>query len=86
MQLLKQTFSPLSVFISVQIIEDMNIHSRKLVLIEALLRISDESLITKLELFIRDEKETAAASLRQFSIATNERYHSMQPLINYHQV
>ena len=35
----------------------MNIQSRKLVLIEEFLRISDETLITKLELFIRQEKK-----------------------------
>ncbi len=35
----------------------MNIQSRKLVLIEEFLRISDESLITKLELFIKQEKK-----------------------------
>ena len=35
----------------------MNIQARKLVLIEEFLRISDETLITKLELFIRQEKK-----------------------------
>lgn len=35
----------------------MNIQARKLVLIEEFLRISDESLITKLESFIRQEKK-----------------------------
>lgn len=34
----------------------MNIQAKKLVLIEELLRISDEDLITKLELLIREEK------------------------------
>lgn len=37
----------------------MNIQARKLILIEEFLRISDESLITKLESLIRQEKETA---------------------------
>ena len=35
----------------------MNIQARKLVLIEEFLRISDESLITKLESFIKHEKK-----------------------------
>ncbi len=35
----------------------MNIQARKLVLIEEFLRISDESLITKLESFIKQEKK-----------------------------
>jgi len=37
----------------------MNIQARKLVLIEEFLRISDESLIAKLELFIKQEKKTS---------------------------
>lgn len=37
----------------------MNIQARKLILIEEFLRISDESLITKLESLIRQEKKTA---------------------------
>lgn len=37
----------------------MNIQARKLVLIEEFLRISDESLITKLELFIKQEKKSS---------------------------
>lgn len=37
----------------------MNIQARKLILIEEFLQISDESLITKLELLIRQEKKTA---------------------------
>ncbi len=36
----------------------MNIEARKLVLIEEFLRISDENLIAKLELFIRQEKKS----------------------------
>jgi hypothetical protein len=35
----------------------MNIQARKLMLIEEFLRISDETLITKLESFIRQEKK-----------------------------
>jgi hypothetical protein len=35
----------------------MNIQARKLVLIEEFLRINDESLITKLESFIKQEKK-----------------------------
>ena len=35
----------------------MNIQARKLILIEEFLRISDESLITKLESFIKQEKK-----------------------------
>jgi hypothetical protein len=37
----------------------MNIQARKLILIEEFLRISDESLITKLESFIKEEKKVA---------------------------
>ena len=37
----------------------MNIQARKLILIEEFLRISDESLITKLELFIKQEKKVS---------------------------
>lgn len=37
----------------------MNIQSRKLILIEEFLRISDESLITKLESFIKQEKKVS---------------------------
>lgn len=36
--------------------KEMSIQSRKLILIEEFLRISDESLITKLESFMRQEK------------------------------
>ena len=39
--------------------KDMNIQARKLVLIEEFLRISDESLITKLESFIKQEKKVS---------------------------
>lgn len=37
----------------------MNIQARKLILIEEFLRISDESLITKLESFIKEEKKVS---------------------------
>ena len=37
----------------------MNIQARKLILIEEFLRISDESLITKLESFIKQEKKVS---------------------------
>ena len=37
----------------------MNIQARKLVLIEEFLRISDESMITKLESFIKQEKKVS---------------------------
>jgi hypothetical protein len=37
----------------------MNIQARKLILIEEFLHISDESLITKLESFIRQEKKVS---------------------------
>ncbi len=37
----------------------MNIQARKLVLIEEFLRISDESIITKLESFIKQEKKVS---------------------------
>ena len=37
----------------------MDIQARKLILIEEFLRITDESLITKLELLMRQEKKTA---------------------------
>ncbi len=37
----------------------MNIQARKLLLIEEFLRISDESLIAKLELFIKQEKKVS---------------------------
>ena len=36
--------------------KEMSIQSRKLILIEEFLRISDESIITKLESFLRQEK------------------------------
>lgn len=39
--------------------KDMNIQARKLILIEEFLRISDESLITKLESFIKQEKKVS---------------------------
>ena len=37
--------------------KDMNIQARKLVLIEEFIRISDETLITKLESFLKKEKK-----------------------------
>ncbi len=48
---------PLKFFIFEQRIRHMNIQARKLVLIEEFLRISDESLIAKLETFIKEEKK-----------------------------
>lgn len=45
------------VFIFGERISDMSIQSRKLVLIEEFLRISDESLIIKIESFIKQEKK-----------------------------
>lgn len=39
--------------------KDMNIQARKLILIEEFLHISDESLITKLEAFIKQEKKVS---------------------------
>jgi hypothetical protein len=56
-------------------IRDMNIQSRKLVLIEEFLRISDESLITKLESFLKQEKKmTHDRNLKPLSL--NE-FHQM---------
>ena len=53
----------------------MNIQARKLVLIEEFLRISDETLITKLESFIRQEKNIShEMNLKPMSI--NE-FHEM---------
>ena len=53
----------------------MNIQARKLVLIEEFLRISDETLITKLESFIRQEKKIShEKNLKPMSI--NE-FHEM---------
>jgi len=53
----------------------MNIQARKLVLIEEFLRISDETLITKLESFIRQEKKIShERNLKPMSI--NE-FHEM---------
>ena len=40
----------------------MNIQARKLILIEEFLQISDESLITKLESFIKQEKKVSHES------------------------
>lgn len=50
-------FFPWKLFIFVERIKEMNIQAKKLVLIEELLRISDESLITKLESLIKQEKK-----------------------------
>jgi hypothetical protein len=53
----------------------MNIQARKLVLIEEFLRISDESLITKLESFIREEKKIVhERNLKPMPI---EQFHEM---------
>ena len=53
----------------------MNIQARKLVLIEEFLRISDESIITKLESFIKQEKKIShEESLKPMSL--NE-FHEM---------
>ena len=53
----------------------MNIQARKLILIEEFLRISDETLITKLESFIRQEKKIShEMNLKPMSI--NE-FHEM---------
>ena len=43
--------------IFVKRMEEMNIQARKLVLIEEFIRISDETLITKLESFLKKEKK-----------------------------
>jgi len=65
----------LKIFIFVERIDDMNIQARKLVLIEEFLRISDESVITKLESFIREEKKTAhERNLKPMSI---DEFHEM---------
>jgi hypothetical protein len=53
----------------------MNIQARKLVLIEEFLRISDETLITKLESFIRQEKKIShERNLKPMSIV---EFHAM---------
>ena len=53
----------------------MNIQARKLVLIEEFLRISDESLITKLESFIKHEKKvTHERNLKPMSVS---EFHEM---------
>lgn len=44
-----------------RVLKKMNIQARKLVLIEEFLRISDESIITKLESFIKQEKKAFQA-------------------------
>lgn len=53
----------------------MNIQARKLILIEEFLRISDESLITKLETFIRQEKK--ASHERNLKPMSMNEYHEM---------
>jgi len=53
----------------------MNIQARKLVLIEEFLRISDESFITRLELFIKQEKKTSLErNLKPLSL---DEFHGM---------
>ena len=53
----------------------MNIQARKLVLIEEFLRISDETLITKLESFIKHEKKIShERNLKPMSI---DEFHAM---------
>jgi len=53
----------------------MNIQARKLVLIEEFLRISDESLITKLESFIKQEKK--ASHDRNLKPMSLDEFHEM---------
>jgi hypothetical protein len=53
----------------------MNIQARKLILIEEFLRISDESLITKLESFIKEEKKVShKKNLKPMSL---NKFHEM---------
>lgn len=53
----------------------MNIQARKLVLIEEFLRISDESIIAKLESFIKQEKKTShEQNLKPMSL---NKFHEM---------
>lgn len=59
LKLLKTKLLPSKIHIFVERIKDMNIQARKLILIEEFLRITDESLITKFESLIRQEKQTA---------------------------
>lgn len=67
--------SPSKIYIFVERIKDMDIQARKLILIEEFLRISDESLITKLESLIRQEKKiTYEKDLKPMSL--NE-FHDM---------
>ena len=59
----------------------MNIQARKLVLIEEFLRISDESIITKLESFIKQEKkEFLEESLKPMSL---KDFHEMIELAKH---
>lgn len=53
----------------------MNIQARKLILIEEFLGITDESLITKLELFIKQEKEIL--HVRQVDPFSLQEFHDM---------
>lgn len=53
----------------------MNIQARKLILIEEFLDITDESLITKLELFIKHEKEISYE--RQVNPLSLQEFHDM---------
>jgi len=53
----------------------MNIQARKLILIEEFLGITDESLITKLELFIKQEKKISRE--RQVDPLSLQEFHFM---------
>jgi hypothetical protein len=53
----------------------MNIQARKLILIEEFLRINDESLITKLESFIKQEKKVSHE--RNLKPMTMNEFHEM---------
>ena len=59
MKIYKMRLFPSKIFIFAERIKDMNIQARKLVLIEEFIHISDESLIAKLELFIKQEKKNS---------------------------
>ena len=53
----------------------MNIQARKLILIEEFLHISDESLITKLESFIKQEKKVSHE--RNLKPMSSNEFHEM---------
>jgi hypothetical protein len=53
----------------------MNIHAKKLVLIEEFLRISDESLITELKSFIKQEKKISHE--RNLKPMSMDEFHEM---------